>query len=104
MIILDDLRREYPNSVNEQLADLARRLRLPKMRQAIWERLLSAEDRARGEADPSKIQDIVLIWAGLRRLRPVQAVVDLASEMDMLTPRERKWLLRDLGERASTTK
>ena len=104
MRIMNDFEREYPPAIEKQLVELARRLRLPNMRQVILDRVLSAKERKSIQADSSAAEDIVQIYAGLRRKRPLLAVVELALATEMMTNLQYDWLLRDLGEHPSSPK
>ena len=79
-----------------RLCDLATRVRWPKNRQLIWQRLLTSQQRELVEAREDVGPDIVDIWAQLYGIHPLRAVLNLAYEIEAILPKEYARLVEDV--------
>jgi integrase len=82
--------------LSRRLRDLANRVRWPKNRQLIWQRLLTSQQRELVEAREDVGPDIVDIWAQLHGIHPFRAALDLAYEIEAILPKEYARLVEDV--------
>ena len=80
----------------QRLRELATRLQWPSNRYFIRQRLLTADQRAEIDGNPSAGLDEVFAWAKGQAVSMPEAVIDLAAEVELISTKERKHLLDDI--------
>jgi len=88
---------ELPTFVVERIADLKRKVRLDPIVWRVWTTLLTETERQRAAKSRKMGPDIVDIWAKLKNLSAVQAVIEIARKANFLFPDEDQELLHHLG-------
>jgi hypothetical protein len=95
-------RLKYAPQIEQRLADLALRLRIPMIERRIREQLFTETERKRIEAQEKSPRDVVALWSKIKNVSPARAIADLAFEADLLSAGQHVLLVRDLGEAKRT--
>lgn len=93
--------RKLPSRFEEEMKANALRIAPLVSAAALWDRVLSAEDRRRLGDDfeaAYRMHRTAGMWAYLRGVSRPRAVVDVAYALGFATLHTRTWLLRELGE------
>lgn len=99
--------RELRSKVIQELQTQQGRICAAASARRLWDRVLSPEERERLGGDLQQCYSrlgTVGMWTELRGVSPERAVVDVARELGFLDEPTAKWLLRETGEQAPSSR
>lgn len=91
----------YPANVQRELCELDLKIRPVVSAQKMWDRSFdeSARTRLGGSFQQAYLQrGTIGMWMDAFGVSPIRALIDLSCSVDLLSPQNRAWLLRETGE------
>jgi hypothetical protein len=89
-------------AVHKELLTLQLRVQPLFVAERLWERSLTDEDRQKLGGNPleayQRLGGTVGIWATLRGISTMRALIEVGREVGFLKPQTQQWLLREIGE------
>jgi len=92
---------QFSGSVQAKLCETDLRIRNRSSALQVWERSFVESDRVRlggSFSDAYRRWGTIGMWMQVHGVSPIRALLDLARSINLLSPEDHRWLLRDTGE------